>query len=375
MRNTMKLRSGAVIREVTRKEADAKNYLTRNVLTQMHLMPSGDPCAYEQNEDGSIIYYFDPARVVEAPPELWYYPTAKTDPITLESGTVIERMSIKRAATYGYYTKERLFQMHYEVIEEPVAYTIRNDKSYMYFYDKKTAVRLPLSCVKCGKDIRYKRKLCKACYEEEMEVRRAEGDAHRNASYGYSRQRVLFFDLELTGVYDHDEIISISITNALGEVIMDTLVKPVRNKKWRRTEKIHGITPEMVQDSPTLEELTPRIKEIFAACDNLIAYGVSTAISSTFTIRRQSAKRCMIRPVAVQTSLSDTFTSTAPTWYTLLWWMPWRPWALPGTVFRTPRLQIPLHARRSGMRCSPIITKANERERLLYPSDRSTIHA
>ena len=55
MRNTMKLRSGAVIREVTRKEADAKNYLTRNVLMQMHLMPSGDPCAYEQNEDGSII--------------------------------------------------------------------------------------------------------------------------------------------------------------------------------------------------------------------------------------------------------------------------------------------------------------------------------
>ena len=189
MRNTMKLRSGAVIREVTRKEADAKNYLTRNVLTQMHLMPSGDPCAYEQNEDGSIIYYFDPARVVEAPPELWYYPTAKTDPITLESGTVIERMSIKRAATYGYYTKERLFQMHYEVIEEPVAYTIRNDKSYMYFYDKKTAVRMPLSCVKCGKDVRYKRKLCQACYEEEMAVRRAEGDEHRNASYGYSRER------------------------------------------------------------------------------------------------------------------------------------------------------------------------------------------
>ena len=57
MRNTMKLRSGAVIREVTRKEADAKNYLTRNVLTQMHLMPSGDPCAYEQNEDGSWLSY------------------------------------------------------------------------------------------------------------------------------------------------------------------------------------------------------------------------------------------------------------------------------------------------------------------------------
>ena len=270
LRNTMKLRSGAVIREVTRKEADAKNYLTRNVLTQMHLMPSGDPCAYEQNEDGSIIYYFDPARVVEAPPELWYYPTAKTDPITLESGTVIERMSIKRAATYGYYTKERLTAMHLEVIEEPVAFTRRRDKEVVYFYDKMTTLRMPLMCVKCGKDVRFKKKLCRACYEEDLAVRRAEGDAHRNAYYGMDRSRVLFFDLELTGFYDHDEIISISIFNALGEKIMDTLVRPVHTKKWKRTEKIHGITPEMVKDAQTLEELTPEIKEIFAGADNLI---------------------------------------------------------------------------------------------------------
>ena len=291
MKQTMKLRSGATIRQVTREEANKKNYLTRGVLTQMHLMPSGDPAAYDLAEDGSIIYYFDPEKVVEAPPEQWYFPRARKEERTLESGTVIERMSIKRAASCGYYTRERLSQMHYDVIEEPVAFTIKGDGNTVYFYDKKTALRLPLNCVKCGKDIRYKRKLCKACYEEEMEVRRAEGDAHRNASYGYSRERVLFFDLELTGVYDHDEIISISITNALGEVIMDTLVKPVRNKKWKRTEKIHGITPEMVQDSPTLEELTPRIKEIFAACDNLIAYGVSTDYSHIKYIYETQAER------------------------------------------------------------------------------------
>jgi DNA polymerase III epsilon subunit-like protein len=60
---------------------------------------------------------------------------------------------------------------------------------------------------------------------------------------------------------------------------MDTLVRPVHTKKWKRTEKIHGITPEMVKDAQTLEELTPRIKEIFAGADNLIAYGVSTDYS------------------------------------------------------------------------------------------------
>ncbi len=277
--NTMKLRSGAVIPQVSREEADKKHYLTRAVLTQMHLMPGGDPSAFDKAEDGSLIYYFDPARVVEAPPEQWYFPRSRKENRVLDSGTVIERMSIKRAASCGYYTRERLAQMHYEVIEEPVAFTVKGDGNTVYFYDKRMALRLPLSCVKCGKDIRYRRKLCKKCYEEDLAIRREEGDMHRNAFYSMDRKRVLFFDLELTGVYNHDEIISISIVDGEGKVIMDTLVKPAHKKKWKNTEKIHGITPEMVSDAPLLDELIPEIKAIFAEADNLIAYGVSTDYS------------------------------------------------------------------------------------------------
>ena len=279
MANTMKLRSGATIPQVSREEASKKNYLTRGVLTQMHLMPSGDPAAFDKSEDGSLIYYFDPARVIEAPPEQWYFPRSKKESRTLDSGTVIERMSIKRAASCGYYTRERLSQMHYDVIEEPVAFTIKGDGNTIYFYDKKTALRLPLNCVKCGKDVRYRRKLCKACYEADLAERREEGDMYRNAYYGMDRKRVLFFDLELTGVYTHDEIISISIVDGEGEIIMDTLVKPVRKKKWKQTEKIHGITPDMVANAPMLDELIPEIKRIFDNADNLIAYGVSTDYS------------------------------------------------------------------------------------------------
>ena len=291
MKNTMKLRSGATIPEITAADADKRHYLTRNVLSKMHLMPSGDPVAFEKNEDGSITYFFDPQRVVEAPPELWYAPEQKTETMTLESGAEIVRMSTKRAAGCGYYTKERLLQMNYEVIEEPVAYTVKNDKTPIYFYDKKTAVRLPLMCVQCGKDVRFRRKLCRACYEADLAERRAEGDAHRSFAYGMDPARVLFFDLELTGVYDHDEIISISIVDGNEKLIMDTLIKPVHTKRWKRTEKIHGITPAMVQDSPTLAELTPKIKEIFAAADNIIAYGVSTDYSHIKNIYATEAER------------------------------------------------------------------------------------
>ena len=266
MENVLKLRSGATVRRIGKKEADSKGYLTRGTLRQIHLMPEGAPVAFDYNEDGSVMYYFDPDTVVEADPELWYTPDSKAESVTLPSGTVIEKMGSKKAAAFGYYTKEALARMNLEVIEEPVAYNIRRDKSTVYFYDKKTTVRMPLMCVKCGGAVRFKKKLCRDCYEEEMVERRAEGDAHRSAFYGMKRERVLFFDLELTGFYDRDEIISISVCDGTG-------------KKWKRTEKIHGITPEMTENQPTLEELTPAIKEMFANADAIIAYGVSTDYS------------------------------------------------------------------------------------------------
>ncbi len=295
MKNEMTLRSGATIQQINSEEATEKKYLTRHSLSKMHLMPSGEPIAFDTAPDGHIIYYFDPAKVVEAPPETWYFPNARKDSLTLPSGTVIQRMSTKNAAASGYYTEERLSRMHYEVVEEPVAYTVKTDKSILYFFDKRTAKRLPLSCVRCGKDIRYKKKLCRACYEQELSLRRMEGDAHRAASYGMDRSKVLFFDLELTGFYDHDEILSVTIVDANGSLIMDTLVKPTRKKKWKNTEKIHGITPEMVADAPTMDELTPKIRDIFDNAENIIAYGVSTDYSHIKYIYDEGSERDKFR--------------------------------------------------------------------------------
>lgn len=242
-------------------------------------MPGGDPVAFSHSPDSDdVIFYFDPLFVKESPPEAWYGRNGG-ETITLPGGNVIEKMSVRRAAENGYYSKDRLEQMYYKPIEEPVAYTVKASGETVWFYDKKTALRLPMMCINCGKDVRYKHKLCMKCYDEEMEVRRKEGDKHRSAFYGMNREKVLFFDLELTGFYARDEIISISIVDGAGNLIMNTLIKPEHTKKWKKTEKIHGITPEMVEDSPTLKELTPTIKEIFEGCDRLIAYGVSTDYS------------------------------------------------------------------------------------------------
>lgn len=279
MDNRITLRSGATIDRLGADEAENKKYLTRHVMSRLHLMPTGDPVAFDIAPDGSIIYYFDPAKVSEAPPETWYFPRSKKETMTLPGGSVIERLSVKNAAARGYYSAEKLERMHYETVEEPVAYTYKADKSVLYFYDKKTAKRLPLMCAECGKEIRYRKKLCRACYEKDLAQRREEGNAYRAKSYGMDRAKVLFFDLELTGFYDHDEILSITVVDGNGKMIMDTLVRPIKTKSWKRTEEIHKITPVMVKDAPTLSELTPRLKEIFADAENVIAYGVSTDYS------------------------------------------------------------------------------------------------
>lgn len=291
MKTNLKLRSGVVIPCIDESTAAAKRYLSRNELNMLHLMPSGDPVAFSNNEDGSIKCYFDSDHIVEAPPELWYTEdNKKVETFVLSSGTSVPRMNTRKAASRGFYTREKLTQMNYEAVEEPVAYTMR-DGEQVFFYDKHTASRLPLMCVKCGKDVRFQRKLCRACFEEDMIVRRAQGDEHRNAEYFMDPKRVLFFDLELTGFYDHDEIISISILNGCNELVMNTFVKPVHTKKWKRTEKIHGITPEMVQNSPTLEELIPELKNLFAEADAIIAYGVSTDFSHIKRIYETEAEQ------------------------------------------------------------------------------------
>ena len=279
MRDSLQLRPGVTIRAISEEAARAKQYLTRTELKKFHLKSTALPCAFKENEDETVIFYFSPDTLEEADVDDWHFSYQKEQLETLPSGTVIERMSARRAAGYGFFTKERLEQLHYESVEEPVGFALKKDGTKVYFYDKKTCIRQPLMCVKCGKFVRYKKKLCEHCYELDLAERRKIGNEYRAQSFNMSREKVLFFDLELTGFYDRDEIISISIVDGNGKLIMNTFVKPTHTQRWKKTEKIHGITPEMVQNSPTIEEITPEIKGIFANADNIIAYGVSTDYS------------------------------------------------------------------------------------------------
>lgn len=254
-------------------DAARRHLLSEADLARMGLSPTADPVGKGALADGTTVFYYHPDRVKATVRRVIPKPKKEVEPLPVGEP---QRISARRAESLGYFSKEVLARMYYEPTEPPVAYYIRRSGERVDVYRRATCRRLPLPCVLCGNTARYRAKMCRDCYEKELAKKRAEGDAHRAACYGFAREDVLYFDMEMTGVYEHDEVLSVSIVNGTGEVVFHSLVRPVKKKKWKRTEEIHGITPEMVQDSPTFEELKPLLFPIFMSAKRLVAYGTST---------------------------------------------------------------------------------------------------
>lgn len=89
-------------------------------------------------------------------------------------------------------------------------------------------------------------------------------------------------DFETTGLNypsldrsSYDEILSVSIINQDGETLLDSLCKPQTKKSWPQAQEINGISPAMVKNAPTFEELFPTIKEILCKSKYVIAYNIN----------------------------------------------------------------------------------------------------
>lgn len=87
--------------------------------------------------------------------------------------------------------------------------------------------------------------------------------------------KVVCFDTETTGrskVYD--ELIQITIVDENCNILLESYIRPVKHKTWEKAQKVNHISPEMVQDAPTAEELAPQIEQIMKQADYIVGYNV-----------------------------------------------------------------------------------------------------
>ncbi|WMC09493.1 3'-5' exonuclease [Oceanimonas pelagia] len=73
---------------------------------------------------------------------------------------------------------------------------------------------------------------------------------------------IIYLDCESTGLGPTAEPVEIGIYSDAGEILLDTLVRPVNHERWDEAQAIHHISPEMVRDAPTLAELEPTLTQI-----------------------------------------------------------------------------------------------------------------
>jgi DNA polymerase III subunit epsilon len=80
-------------------------------------------------------------------------------------------------------------------------------------------------------------------------------------SFLQENKDALILDTETTGLDWDDEIVQVCVINSLGDVLLNTLVNPVRLIPAEVTA-IHGITNEMVKDAPMWLGVYWRLREI-----------------------------------------------------------------------------------------------------------------
>ena len=85
---------------------------------------------------------------------------------------------------------------------------------------------------------------------------------------------ILVFDLETTGVIiNNSEILQISLVDGNGSSLFTSYVKP-KAKSWSGAQRVNGISPEMVKDAPSFDEIRAEIQGYFDNAKLIAGYNI-----------------------------------------------------------------------------------------------------
>ena len=87
--------------------------------------------------------------------------------------------------------------------------------------------------------------------------------------------KYIVLDTETTGLNAaEDELLQVSIIDNEGTVLFDSYIRPTQHTEWAEAERVNHITPEMVDNSPTIEEVMPEINDILKRYDKIVGYNL-----------------------------------------------------------------------------------------------------
>ena len=86
--------------------------------------------------------------------------------------------------------------------------------------------------------------------------------------------KTIILDTETTGIGEDDEILQLSIIDENESTLYNEYFKPRYKTSWPRAEAVNHISPEMVNDKPTIYEKQNEIQKIMSEVSTVIGYNV-----------------------------------------------------------------------------------------------------
>lgn len=86
--------------------------------------------------------------------------------------------------------------------------------------------------------------------------------------------KVVILKTETTGLSETDEVVQVVAIDGVGEVLMDTLVKPSHHSAWPEAEEVNHISPESVKNEKEIGAYADKITKLLEAADLVVGYNI-----------------------------------------------------------------------------------------------------
>ena len=94
------------------------------------------------------------------------------------------------------------------------------------------------------------------------------------------RNGVVCLDVETTGLNPRaDEVLQIALVRGDGGPLVSRYVRPEHHSCWPSAQRIHGISPSMLEGCPSLSSLKSQIESILVDADLIVGYNVDFDLS------------------------------------------------------------------------------------------------